>query len=348
VRLHREAVAWRLRLDSALAACCHRPLSSLDPRTLAALRLGAVQILVLGTPPHAAVNESVAVAGPRSRGLVNAVLRRLAAEGEPEPEGPWVAGSHPRDLWERWASRYGPEGAGRLMEWDNAVPPLGASTPPGYVEIERSGPLEPPPGAYIQDEASALVGAGAAALPGGTVVELCAAPGGKTFHLDPSCRFDACLDSSRERLRVWTANAERLGFRNSCAVLGDASQPPFVQVGKVVVDAPCTGTGVYRRHPDARWGWSGRLLSVCVDAQRRILSAAAGLTAPGGCLVYSVCSLEPEEAGEQAEWFERSFPGFGRRPFPAPSELVREGALCIFPPDHGIDGHFAVCWERTV
>lgn len=341
-------MAWRLRLDSALAAYARRPLGALDRRTLAALRLGAVQMLVLGTPPHAAVNETVAAVGPRSGGFVNAVLRRLAAEGEPEPEGPWVAGSHPRDLWERWASRYGPEGARRLMEWDNGVPPLGASAPPGYVGMGRSGPLEPPPGAYIQDEASALVGAGAAALPGDTVVELCAAPGGKTFHLDPVCRFDACLDSSPERLRTWTANAARLGFSNSGAVLGDASQPPFAEVGKVVVDAPCTGTGVYRRHPDARWGWSGHLLSACVETQRRILSAAAGLASPGGFLVYSVCSLEPEEAGGQAEWFERSFPCFVRRPFPAPSELVREGALCIFPPDHGIDGHFAVCWERTV
>lgn len=358
--LEREAVAWRLRLDAALAPLCSRPLSSLQLEVLSALRIGAVQLLVLGTPAHAAVSATVDACPPRARSLVNAVLRRLASDGEPRDLPPWIAQSHPRELWERWAGRYGAEGAGALMRWDNSPPVLGCFCPgrevegapgrylEGYRYLERSGRLDSSgmDGIYVQDEGAALVAAGAAGLPGGTVLDICAAPGGKTAHLALTGGTVLSIDSSLERMKLWKENARRLSWKQCLPVVADCTRLPVESADKAVVDAPCTGTGVLRRRTDARWGFSSGLLGKCTALQAELLDAAAGCVRPGGSLVYSVCSLEPEESTMQVSRFEEAHPGFRREEFPAPGVLVRDGMLCIFPPEHGIDGHFAVRWER--
>lgn len=291
---------------------------------------------------------------------MNAVLRRLAAEGEPRDLPPWIAQSHPRELWERWHSRYGEEGAMSLMRWDNSPPELGCfcvsggidGRPGRYLEgyryLERSGRLDPSgmDGIYVQDEGAALVASGAASLPGGTVLDICAAPGGKTAHLALRGGTVLSIDSSPERMKLWVENANRLGWKSCLPVVADCTALPVGDVDKAVVDAPCTGTGVLRRRTDARWGFSTGLLSRCRAVQASLLDAAAGCVRPGGSLVYSVCSLEPEESTMQVSRFEEAHPCYRRAEFPAPGVLVREGMLCIFPPEHGIDGHFAVRWER--
>lgn len=291
---------------------------------------------------------------------MNAVLRRLAASGGLEPEEPWIRLSHPGGLWERWQSRYGRDSAIKLMEWNNSIPDLGGvpfgapveGAPgrymDGYRYRERAGRLDPASlaGFYVQDEAAALVGRGAAELPGRLVVETCAAPGGKTAHLAVSDALTVSMDRSVERMMQWKANSRRLGWKSCMPVIADGSAIPLREADKVIVDAPCTGTGVYRRRNDARWGWSDAHLSECVETQSMLLDASSALVRPGGWLVYSVCSLEPEESFEQAARFERRHEGFRRGCFPAPEVLVRDGMLCIFPPEHRVDGHFAVCWER--
>ncbi len=353
-------MAWRLRLDAALEPFCSRPLQSLQIEVLSALRIGAFQLLVLDTPAHAAVSATVDACPPRARPFVNAVLRRLAAEGEPRDLPPWIAQSHPRELWDRWSARYGAAGAETLMRWDNSPPDLGCWCPSrevegapgryleGYRYFERSGRLDPSgmEGIYVQDEGAAVVASGAASLPGETVLDICAAPGGKTAHLASKGGTVLSIDSSVERMGLWKENARRLGWESCHPVVADCTALPVSSADRVVVDAPCTGTGVLRRRTDARWGFSAGLLARCTAVQAALLDAAAECVRPGGSLVYSVCSLEPEESTMQVSRFEDAHPGYRRAEFPAPGVLVRDGMLCIFPPEHGIDGHFAVRWER--
>jgi 16S rRNA (cytosine967-C5)-methyltransferase len=362
IRLSREVVVWEARLDAALSRCSSRKLAHLEPEVLTALRIGAVQLLVLGMPAHAAVSTATScVTGMASRGYVNAVLRNLVRTGEDPDAAAWVRLSHPEALFDRWVSRYGEEGAERLMAWNNEVPPVGGfssavrafgkpgSYLPGYGVFERAGllPAEAiPEGVYIQDEAAAIVAEGAALLPGARVVEIGAAPGGKTAHLDSRALVVASIELSGKRFEQWLENSSRLGWSSSFPVVADGARLPVGECDKVVIDAPCTSTGVLRRRPDARWRWSQARLDACVALQRRLLEEAALTVGTGGTIVFSFCSLEPEEGIGQAAWFESSAPGFRRIGFPAPAVLVREGMLDIFPPEHGIDGHFAVAWIR--
>ena len=365
-RLRLEVVTWRARLDRSLAPLLNRPLDSLEGVVLAALRVGAAQLLLLRTPPHAAVSETVEAAPRRARGLVNAVLRRLAREGEPAgPVDPWVFYSHPEELVRRWTSRWGEKATEALLVWNNSVPTTGCfcieddcpGEPGLYLEEYRRLDGDLPEGgleaylnahrAYVQDEAAALVGEGARELAAGPLLlEVGAAPGGKTVHLR-DCGTTVCVDGSADRMSVWRSNVERLSLQGCYGVVAEGDRLPLGRrFDTVLVDAPCTGTGVYSRRRDARYGWSDRLLRRCVETQRAMLEAAAGAVAPGGALIYSTCSLEPEENTDAVEWLEANAAELRRVPFPAPEELVADGMLSIFPPDHGIDGLFAAAWRK--
>ncbi len=368
LRISREAQVWRARLDRALEPHCRRPLPGLEPMVRAALRAGAVQLLLMRVPAHAAVSTTVGAMGRhRAAGLVNAVLRRLAERGEPSlEEAPLhVAMSHPEGLVERWLARYGRERTEALLAWDNSPPTIGCCMPPGspdppgsspggwvdgYRVLERSG-AEPtgglPPGAYVQDEGAALVGRAVSRLAGGRVLDACAAPGGKTHHLQGGGGTVISMDRSVERSALLAENSRRHRWEAVLPLVGDCLAPPFGRLFDcVLVDAPCTNTGVYRRRPDARWRWGPGLLDSCTALQARLLDAAARLVRPGGVLAYSTCSLEPEEGEEAAADLERRRPGLLRLDMPAPPEVVRDGAVCIFPPEHGMDGMYAAAWRR--
>jgi 16S rRNA (cytosine967-C5)-methyltransferase len=366
-RLRLEVLTWRARLDRSLAPLTDRPLDRLEGVVLAALRVGAAQLLLLDTPPHAAVSETVAAAPRRARGLVNAVLRRLAREGEPGGEAdPAVFYSHPPDLVERWTRRWGPQRTERLLRWNNSIPPTGCyvldGSRPGsagrYLEDYRNLDGEIPAAglaaflsghrAYVQDEAAALVGRGVRSLAsGGRILELGAAPGGKTVHLAGAGTV-LSADGSRERMSVWRSNVRRLDLPGCHGVVARGDSLPLLGgFDTVLVDAPCTGTGVYRRRRDAKYGWSTGLLESCVRTQTALLEAAAPLLAPGGVLVYSTCSLEPEENAGASEGLMARHPRLRQVPFPAPDELVSGGALSIFPPEHGVDGLYAAAWKRV-
>ncbi|MEN8208549.1 MAG: transcription antitermination factor NusB [Candidatus Fermentibacteria bacterium] len=366
LRLLRETTVWRVRLDRALTRFCSKPLDDLDSSVLAALRIGAAQLLILGTPPHAAVSATVsALSGHRASGLVNAVLRKLAKEGEPNLNGAplheiW---SHPESLIERWVSRYGGEKTEKLLEWNNSVPNIGGchinlenDLKSGrylddYRIVERTGenPLHSiSDNVYLQDEAAAITGKAAAELAaGGSVLEIAAAPGGKTHHLQKTAGFVVSADSSFKRMLRWRENSSRLRWRNSIPAVSDGRMSPFRAVfDTVFIDAPCTNTGVYRRRSDARWKWSDEYLGSAVRLQRELLLSASELVVPGGILIYSTCSLEDEENRLQVEMFERSRDNFKRISLPGPAELVMDGMLCIFPHDHQLDGMFAAAWKR--
>ena len=366
LKLLRETNVWRARLDRALARFCSKPLADLDSSVLAALRMGAAQLLILGTPPHAAVSATVdALSRHRAKGFVNAVLRRLAREGEPDLDGAplheiW---SHPQSLVARWISRFGKEKTGKLLEWNNSVPDIGCCFPgpegdlekglylDDYRIIERTGenPLDSiTDNIYLQDEAAAITGRAAAELAaGGSVLEIAAAPGGKTHHLQAAAKYVVSADSSFSRMQRWRENSTRLRWRDSIPVIADGRKPPFSNgFDMVFIDAPCTNTGVYRRRCDARWKWSNEYLENSVILQRELLLTSCELVAPGGILIYSTCSLEDEENRLQVEMFERSRDCFQRISLPGPDELVTDGMICIFPFDHQIDGMFTAGWRR--
>ncbi len=357
LRLQRETTIWRARLDNALARFLSKPLRSLDERTLAVLRLGAVQLLVLETPVHAAVSETVGLAAnPGARGLVNAVLRRLASEGE-EPGLPLhIRWSHPPGLVRRWLDRFGTERTEALLSWNNEPPTLGGfafgAPPPGapgqfleaYRVFDRGVPL-PPPDVFVQDEAAAIAARVFAALPGGTALELGAAPGGKTAHQQGS--FTVSLDRSPGRMTKWLENRERLGWTHAHPVVADGVIPPFKgRFRKVFVDAPCSNTGVLRRRPGARWRWSSESLAGLSEIQASLLSSAADLVEPGGILFYSTCSLEFEENEMQAERFLKGHNGFEHLSLDVPDLLAKDGMMVSFPPESRVDGIFAAAFRH--
>ncbi|MCK5117546.1 MAG: RsmB/NOP family class I SAM-dependent RNA methyltransferase [Candidatus Aegiribacteria sp.] len=330
------------------------------------MRIGAAQLIILDTPPHAAVSATVAaLSGHRASGLVNAVLRRLVTEGEPDMNGAPLheVWSHPQSLTARWVSRYGREKTEKLLEWNNSVPGIGGCFPDAegdlekglylddYRIIERTGeiPIDSKTrNVYLQDEAAAITGRVAAELAaGGSVLEIAAAPGGKTHHLQAAAKYVVSADSSFSRMHRWRKNSARLHWRDSIPVVTDGRMPSFGSgFDTVFIDAPCTNTGVYRRRCDARWKWSDEYLENSVTLQRELLLAACELVVPGGFLIYSTCSLEEEENRLQAEMFERSRDNFQRISLRGPAELVMDGMICIFPFDHQVDGMFAAAWKR--
>lgn len=379
----------RGRLDFYLDAFVRGGTAGLDPEVLDVLRLGAYQLLEMGSvPPYAAVSQSVELArgagAGRASGLVNGVLQSLRRRGgevrfpdrEADPVGYLSAWhSHPRWLVERWVREWGVEGAEALVEANNRRPelflrPLRTSAAEARVRLGEHGveaepvPLSPdslrilPPAgaaealeaapAVVQDPAAALVVRYAAVPEGARVLDLCSAPGGKALGMAERAGYVVAADLSFGRLRRVRENAERAGERVG-EVVADARRPPFRPAELVLLDAPCTGTGTFRRHPDGRWRITPADLAALAALQREMLEAAAERVRPGGWLVYSTCSLEPEENREQVERFLAAHPEFTSDPAEgavAPELLDPEGRLSVLPHRTGFDGSFAARLRR--
>ena len=381
----------RGRIDHLLGKLLRDGVESTDPAVLDVLRLGAYQLLEMGSvPPYAAVSQSVelarAVGAGRASGLVNGVLQNLGRKGRdlsfPRLDRDPAAylstwGSHPRWLVERWIARWEVEDAAALVEADNARPelylrPLGLSAEEARVRLgEAEIATEPvefspdsvrvlPPAsaadalavvpAVVQDPAASLVVRYAAVPEDATVLDLCAAPGGKAMGLAERAGRVAAADLSPRRLRKVVENAARIGWGGRiAAVVADARFPPFRAVDAVLLDAPCTGTGTFRRHPDGRWRVTPDDLAALAALQAELLRAAAPLVRPGGLLVYSTCSLEREENEERVEAFLAEHPDFVVDPAPgAVPEALVDGAgfLCVLPQRQGVDGAFAARMRR--
>ncbi len=320
--------------------------------------------------------------------LANAVLRRLDREREslvvPTPSDPIDAlsleGSHPRWLVQRWVERWGVDETRRLLDANNHEAPLIAR--PWHVVREQleamlesagircddaplardSIVLSSPVSSltelgpfrqglfHLQDPASTLVTQYACVPTGAAVADLCAAPGGKSVELSRNAGQVFSSDLSFSRLQRVIENTQRLEIENMHAYVADARFPAIRPVDLVLVDAPCTGTGTFRRHPDARWRLRVSDLAVMSAIQRTILRTAAAAVKPGGWLVYSTCSLEPEENEEQIVSFLEKHPEFRLDPPPdgAVSPAVLDGGMLrVLPQRHGSDGAFAARLRRT-
>jgi 16S rRNA (cytosine967-C5)-methyltransferase len=388
-RLTHELAAGVLRqrslLDQQLAPLVPRDWSLVDPVLQDILRVGAYQLTRLRVPVHAAVDTSVALArrlrGTRAAGFVNAVLRRLsqAALERTKPDADVsalaVEYSHPDWLVERWRNRFGREQTEALLRWNNTPPPLvaqsaresleriseewrtagidtgrapyGAGILPGLTRpAELPGYCE---GHFIiQDPAQALLARFVDPPAGAVLYDACAAPGGKTIALGSTGRVVAG-EINRHRARRLSENLARAGSGREHVVVADARQPPIRTADVVLVDAPCTGTGTYARHPDARWRITPTALARITELQRELLAGVVELVSPGGLLVYSTCSLEPEENEMQIERFLEEHPDFHREPGPVAALplLSANGDLNILPQLHGIDGAYAARLRRN-
>jgi 16S rRNA (cytosine967-C5)-methyltransferase len=202
----------------------------------------------------------------------------------------------------------------------------------------------------VQDPASTLVSKYAAFPAGALVADLCAAPGGKSLELTRTASAVVAADRSFERMRRTISNFRRVDARDVHAVVADARQPAVRPVDAVLIDVPCTGTGTFRRHPDARWRLKISDLAVMAALQRSILRAAAGVVRPGGLLVYSTCSLEPEEDDAQVESFLAEHPEWALEPpteGAVPAPVLDAGRLRVLPQRHGTDGAFAARLRRA-
>jgi 16S rRNA (cytosine967-C5)-methyltransferase len=203
-------------------------------------------------------------------------------------------------------------------------------------------------GAFIVQDPPGLVVRFADFPADAMVYDACAAPGGKTIALGRSVRSVIAGEARPSRLPRLAENLARAGSGPAFIVAADASRPPLKQCSAVLLDAPCLGTGTFARHPDARWKVNPEALDRLRRRQADLLTASAALIPPGGLLVYSTCSLEPEENAEQIDRFLARSAEFRREP-PAgmTSELLSgKGDLELFPQRHGIDGAFGPPGDR--
>ncbi|HKG92548.1 MAG TPA: transcription antitermination factor NusB, partial [Gemmatimonadaceae bacterium] len=267
--------------------------------------------------------------------------------------------SHPRWIVARWVARWGEEETRRLLAANNTEAPVvvrpynivreqleamleGAGVRVDDVPLLRdsirlaAGVSLTELGAfrqgvlYVQDPAATLVTQFAAIPLGSTVADLCAAPGGKTLELSRGAAAVLTADRSFARLQRTVSNVRRLEARNVHPLVADAREPAIEPVDAVLVDAPCTGTGTFRRHPDARWRLKVSDLAVMGALQRSIIRSAARVVRPGGLLIYSTCSLEPEENDAQVESFLAENDGWVLEPPPdgaVPAAVLDAGRL---------------------
>ncbi|HVE46408.1 MAG TPA: transcription antitermination factor NusB [Acidimicrobiales bacterium] len=349
----------------------------LEPVVRAVLRLGAYQLVFLGTPAHAGVSAMVDVAPTRAKGLVNAVLRKVAAD--PSPRWPDAATrlSYPDWIIRRMAEDLGLEDAEAALEQMNVAAEI----------TERDD-------GYVQDPASQEVAAEVGVSAGERVVDLCAAPGGKATAMaaamargarevgarsgeagarsrpagagSGAARFGSpveagarsgrtaegglviAADSSVHRARLVASNVDRLGSANVAVLVADGRRPPFAAgtVDRVLVDAPCTGLGVLRRRPDARWRINVDDVDRLAALQRELLAGAITLLRPGATLVYSVCTLTLAETAEVDNWLAESHPDLVALPPPGPPWAPLARGARLLPQSAGTDGMFLLKLRR--
>ena len=318
-------------IDGALGACLDRPLPARRAAVMDVLRLGACQLLFLATPPHAAVDAMVALIKSGRfasfKGLVNAVLRRIARDGKALAGSP--QGNTPDWLWREWSTAYGPERARAIAAAHLAEPPLdltvknGAAEwaarlnarllPNGSLRLDHQGSVKELPGFdegawWVQDAAAALPARLLGDVRGKHVIEIGAAPGGKTAQLAAAGARVTALDKSGRRLARLHDNLVRLSLTADVVEADATTWRPPAPADAVLLDAPCSATGTIRRHPEIPWLRHPTDIARLCGIQDALLDAAGEMLKPGGLLIYVSCSLQPEECTRRIENF------LGRRP----------------------------------
>lgn len=376
-------------LDRVVGAHCDRPLDRLEDRVRVGLRIGVYQVAFLDSiPRHAAVGatvEAVKASGSRGHGLVNGVLRAWLRSGSAVPDrhddaDRWQV---PQWLAERWVARHGRERAGHWLA-ATLAPPVAAvavhggpervdeaieSLAAAGVRVERS-PWHPralrvlegtvsltdayargwvTPRSEASQLVTSLLGPGS-----GPALDACAGRGGKSIQLLEEGVGDAvvALDLHRGRLRDARAAARRIRLGGLRVVAADTASglPLRARFERILVDAPCSGLGTIRRHPEIRWRVRPRHLTQQAQSQRLILASALERLADGGRLLYVTCSTEPEENEQVVEAVLAATPGAGAVPIvaegPAAALVGPDGYLRTYPAEADLDGFFAALLTR--
>ncbi|HEX3873174.1 MAG TPA: 16S rRNA (cytosine(967)-C(5))-methyltransferase RsmB [Solirubrobacteraceae bacterium] len=390
MRLAYGAVQRRATLDHLIEGLTDRSIDAIDPPLRASLRLGLYELLWMESAPHAVVHDTVELAkGSRGHGLANAVLRRATREAagllggldDATPAGAAIKHSMPVWIVELWWEALGADAARALLARCNepaehalranmivtdaarlaAALPVSSSVPgdpPEAVialerfdahasDLWRDGTFMP------QSRAAMLVGHAVDPQPGERILDLCAAPGGKTTHLaalvGPSGQVVA-VERHAGRARALVRTAERMRAANVTVVVGDAGEPRDLggAFDRVLVDPPCSGLGTLQSRPDLRWRATPETVAGLAVAQARLLSVAAGALAPGGRLVYSTCTISPDENEHQIDAFLDDHPDFAavdlRPGFPAWADRP---AILALPHVQGSDGFYIAALRRA-
>jgi 16S rRNA (cytosine967-C5)-methyltransferase len=296
-----------------------------DAKARFALRIALVQPLVLGTPPHAAISTVLPLVDGGPRRLVHGVFGAVMRGGWVLPEVPTL----PPAVATRWRRAWGEDVAQAAARLIAAPPPVdlafpadapppgieGVALAPGHLRLPRGTHVGELPGFaegrfWVQDISASrparLLGAGG----GRHVLDLCAAPGGKTMQLAAAGWRVTALDASESRLARLGENLARTGLAAEIVATDVTAWTPPALVDAILLDAPCSATGIFRRHPDVLHRVRPKAIAALAEAQKAMLARVSGWLRPGGALVYSVCSLEPEEGEAVASAFLDAHPDF--------------------------------------
>lgn len=374
------------QIDNALDRLIDAKLPLRPEAMMNLMRLGAAQLMFLDTPPHAAVATAVdlaqAIGLGRGKGMANAVLRRLSREREAILGDQDVARLNTPDwLRRRWIHAYGEERMRAIAAQHMAEPPLDLTLKPGedtaaWAEkleavVLPSGTLRRPVGGRVEnlpgfDEGKWWVQDAAAALPvrlfgdvtGQTILDLCAAPGGKTAQLAAAGATVTAIDRSASRLDIVKKNLERLQLTATIVAADAQAWKPGALADGILLDAPCTATGTTRRHPDIPLTKTPQDLAQLSRLQAALLERAVTLVRPGGVVVYCTCSLEPEEGEQQIARLLSAHPEVARRPVEASEigglddAITKDGDVrtlpCHWGGQGGMDGFFAARLVRRI
>lgn len=352
--------------------------------TFEILLAGACELLVLKVAAHAAVDAANKLAQEDTKArhfkpLINAVLRRIARDGAAvmaEQDAPRL--NTPDWLWARWNEAFGTELSNDIAHAHLAQAPIdivlrGAQTDPtlipeggvkmldDVVRLGSSARVEELPGFdgawWVQDIAASLPVRLLGDVRGQEVLDLCAAPGGKTMQLAARGAHVTAIERDGERIKRLRANLERLGLDATLVTADVRDFVPRERALNVLLDAPCSATGTIRRHPDLPWIKSAADIQACASAASDLIESAADMTAIGGRLVYAVCSLEGEEGEEQVEAFLARHREFARvsvtaaEMFGMNDWISQRGDLrtlpCYMAAQGGMDGFYAARLKRT-
>ncbi len=345
-----EALRRLADLDALIDSATKKPLPD-DAKARSALRIALVQALAMDTPPHAAISTVLNLLEGGPRRLVHGVFGTLMRQKVALPNPP----SLPHAVAARWEQAWGKrvvEAAARLIAEPppldlnfaspDAPPELeGASLMPGHLRLARGTHVPGLTGYgegrwWVQDISASiparLLGRGA----GRTALDLCAAPGGKTMQLAAAGFAVTAVDASESRLARLVENLARTGLEARTVAADMMRWQPNAPLDAIMIDAPCSATGIYRRHPDVLHRVRPKAIAELAEVQKAMLARAADWLKPGGTIVYSVCSLEPQEGEAVAEAFLASRGDFGPLPIraeelPAGLAPTAAGAVRVLP-----------------
>lgn len=313
------------QIDALISKFLEHPLSSKTSRVTHILRLGIAQLVWLETPPHAAVHSAVEMTKQikmeKFSGLVNAVLKRVIKEGNDIIASQDAAMLNtPKWLWDSWVKAYGLERTRKIAETHMTEPPLDITvkSDPAFWAKELGGVVLPvgsvrlrdaknithlkgfaDGGWWVQDMAATIPALLLGDVRDKRVIDLCAAPGGKTAQLASAGAKVSAVDRSKDRITMLKTNVHRLKLQAEYVTTDASKWLPSFAPDAILLDAPCSATGTLRRHPDVAWHRKAEDIARLAEAQHKLLHHALNILKSGGKLVYAVCSLQPEEGEEQ-------------------------------------------------